>query len=171
MRPNTKKREGICPLSFLVHRKVRLESCKCNSPVDCCRRRLDGGEQYICAQRKCNESLPVYICESKCNESVCGARRMSLARTPASLADRGTRCALTVSATGSARARGPSGVPPPIGRQQSLSQKSKIFASSHYTREPSIKPAHYTQYKTQWMIQSTASFIYANEFLPAYRAA
>jgi hypothetical protein len=35
----------------------------------------------------------------------------SLARTPASSADRGTRYAIAYSAAGSAQARGPSGIP------------------------------------------------------------
>ena len=37
--------------------------------------------------------------------TVCGSQRMSLARTPASLADRCTCCTLACSATGSARVR------------------------------------------------------------------
>ena len=45
----------------------------------------------------------VAACGSSMLLPVCGARRMSLAQTPAFLADRGTHCALAVSATGSAR--------------------------------------------------------------------
>ena len=33
---------------------------KCNSPVDCCRRRLDGGEPLSAQSADANESLPVY---------------------------------------------------------------------------------------------------------------
>ena len=33
---------------------------KCNSPVDCCRRRLDGGEPLSAQNADANESLPAY---------------------------------------------------------------------------------------------------------------
>ena len=46
------------------------------------------------------------ISQLRCQPAVCGARRMSLARTPSSLADHCTRCAFASSATGGAKARG-----------------------------------------------------------------
>ena len=33
---------------------------KCNSPVDCCRRRLDGGEPLSAQRAEATVSLPVY---------------------------------------------------------------------------------------------------------------
>ena len=58
----TKYRRGYPPgILFFILPSGRegLEPSKCNSPVDCCRRRLDGGEPLSAQSADENESLPV----------------------------------------------------------------------------------------------------------------
>ena len=77
---------------------------------------------------------------------VCGARRSSSARTPSSLADRGTRCAFAFSAPGGAQARAPT---PPNAKDPRTQRFGDLLTSSRrpcsgasaWERSPAVPPA------------------------------
>ena len=90
-------------LVFCISGRRDSNPFRCNSPVDCCPMRAEPHRllNFLWHQPKKMqiESRLRFPAETSPDEA------------GLFLADRGTRCALAVSATGSARARGPSGVP------------------------------------------------------------